>query len=102
VLTKDTDSVIEARQIERWRTMTPEEKLHAMSAASADVRELAMAGLRFRHPSASEREIFLRSAILTIGGENAVKVYPEAAALVMLSPGSFAVAATRACAGVGR
>ena len=62
--------------------MTPEDKLHAMSAASADVRELAMAGLRLRHPSASEREIFLRYAILTIGAENAVKVYPEAAALV--------------------
>ena len=35
--------------------MTPEEKLMATASASDAVRELAMAGLRLRHPSPNQR-----------------------------------------------
>ena len=62
--------------------MTPEQKLRAAASASAAVRELAMAGIRLRHPAAEEREVFLRYAMLTLGVENAVMVYPEARPLV--------------------
>lgn len=50
----------------------------AAASASAAVRELAMAGIRLRHPSAGDREVFLRYAMLTLGVENAVMVYPDA------------------------
>jgi hypothetical protein len=82
VLSRDTDPLIEARQVERWRAMTAEEKLMTAASASAAVRELAMAGLRLRHPSANEREIFLRYAMLTLGVETAAMVYPDARPLI--------------------
>jgi len=82
VLNRDTAPSIEARQVERWREMTPEQKLMAAASASAAVRELAMAGLRLRHPAANEREIFLRYAMLTLGVQNAVMVYPDARPLI--------------------
>lgn len=62
--------------------MTADEKLALVGAANAAVRELAMAGLRARHPQADARELFLRYALLTLGRENAVRVYPEARALL--------------------
>ena len=58
--------------------MTPDEKFAQVGAATAAVRELAMAGLRARHPSAGERELFLRYAILTIGLDAATRIYPDA------------------------
>lgn len=58
--------------------MSPEEKLRLAASASASVRALAMAGLRLRHPDATDREIFLRYAMLTLGAESARMVYPEA------------------------
>jgi hypothetical protein len=73
---------MEARQVARWRAMTPEQKLLAGASASAAVRELAMAGIRLRHPSADDREVFLRYALLTLGAENAVMVYPDARPLI--------------------
>lgn len=62
--------------------MTPAEKLALAASASAAVREIAMAGLRLRHPAAGDREIFLRYAMLTLGVEAAVMVYPDARPLV--------------------
>lgn len=68
-------------QVARWRTMSPAEKLALTEAASASVRQLAMAGLRLRHPGADEREIFLRYAMLTLGPAAAIAVYPDAKSL---------------------
>jgi hypothetical protein len=39
------------------------------------------AGIAARHPLASPRERFLRRAIVLLGRELAVQVYPDAAAL---------------------
>jgi hypothetical protein len=77
-LSGDTSPAIEARQIARWRSMTADEKFALAAAATAAVRELAMAGLRVRHPAAGERELFLRYAVLTIGRDAAVRIYPDA------------------------
>ncbi len=58
--------------------MTADEKFALAGAASAAVRELAMAGLRVRYPKAGERELFLRYAFLTIGPEATARIYPDA------------------------
>ena len=80
-LSGDTSRTMEARQIARWRAMTADEKFAAAGAASAAVRELAMAGLRARYPEAGERELFLRYAFLTIGPDATTRIYPDARAL---------------------
>ncbi len=58
--------------------MTADEKFALAGAASAAVRELAMAGLMTRYPSAGPRELFLRYAILTIGPGMTLRIYPDA------------------------
>lgn len=45
------------------------------------VYDLALAGVRQRHPHASPREQFLRLAVLTLGRDLACRAYPEIAAL---------------------
>ena len=80
-LPSDTSREAARIQIEIWRSMTPRQKAEAVDALSRSVREMAMAGIRQRHPQANERECFLRYAVLTLGKDLAVKAYPEAAVL---------------------
>ena len=80
-LSQDTSAETEARQIQRWRDMSPTQKAALVSALSRNARDLALAGIRLRHPAASERECFLRLAALTLGVELARRVYPELADL---------------------
>lgn len=77
------DTTPEASEVQaaRWRTMTPSEKWEVVAALSRVTRELAERGIRARHPDASAREVFLRLAILQLGRELAVQVYPDAAHL---------------------
>jgi len=77
ILSDDTSAEVERQQIEIWRRMHPSEKAGLMAAASRSVRTLALAGLRSRHPAASEREIIARFAALTLGRPLAVKAYPD-------------------------
>jgi hypothetical protein len=42
---------------------------------------MAQAGVRHRYPAASDREVFLRLAIITLGRDLAVRVHPEIDAL---------------------
>lgn len=64
-------------QFARWRQMTPAEKLAQTDMLRASVLHLARIGLRMRYPAASEREIFLRGAELSLGPALARTVYPE-------------------------
>lgn len=73
----DTADDIVQRQIEGWRKMTAAEKLAVVAGLSIAVRQLALAGVRQRHPHASPREQFLQLAIVTLGPELARKAYPE-------------------------
>ena len=59
----------------------PFDKARAVAELSRSVRELAIAGIRQRHPGASERECLLHFAMLTLGREVACRVYPDAASL---------------------
>lgn len=80
-LADDTSLDVEARLIEGWRRMSPAEKAAMVSALCRSTREMALAGIRHRYPSASQREQFLRLAILTLGRELAASAYPEIAQL---------------------
>ena len=81
VLSADTSPAIERLQIEAWRRMSPLDRLRAANALSRQVQALALAGIRHRHPRASERECFLRLAAIKLGRERAVQLYPDAAGL---------------------
>ncbi|HLH19720.1 MAG TPA: hypothetical protein VKX45_21030 [Bryobacteraceae bacterium] len=65
--------------LEIQRRMTPGEKLARALEHSRFARSLVMAGLRRRHPEATEREIFLMFARQTLGPELFEKVYSESA-----------------------
>jgi hypothetical protein len=56
--------------------------MQTVSALSHDAQELALAGIRMRHPEASERECPLRLAEIKIGRELTARLYPEARTLL--------------------
>jgi hypothetical protein len=58
----DTDPAVEALLIERYRSMSPAEKLERVRALNHAVQELALADIRRRHPNVDERELSLRLA----------------------------------------
>jgi hypothetical protein len=64
---EDTSYETELLLIERWRSMTPDEKAALTAQASRDLRNLTLAGLRQRIPEASERELGIRFAALAYG-----------------------------------
>ena len=59
--------------------MTPAETAATITGLTQSVYELARAGIRQRYPEASEREQFLRLAIVSLGSDLARKVDPEIA-----------------------
>lgn len=73
----DTDAESERRQIERWRAMSPAEKLQVVAELNAAADTMALAGIRLRHPGASPREQFLWLASVKLGRDLARQVYPE-------------------------
>lgn len=76
-LSADTPLEIERLQIENWRRMSPAEKAAIVSGLTNAVYELALAGVRQRHPDSTPREHFLRLAIVMLGPELARKAYPD-------------------------
>ena len=76
-LSLDTSPEVEQRQVERWRQMTPAQKAAIVSGLTQAVHQLALAGVRLRYPEASERELFLRLALITLGDDLARRAYPE-------------------------
>jgi len=84
VLTADTTADVEQRQIDSWRRLSPRERLRLVSDTSRAVMNLSLAGIRRRHPRASERECFLRLAAILLGVDATRRVYPDAAQLADL------------------
>ena len=74
---KDTSPEAWKVFLEIQRRMTPGEKLARVLEHSEFARSLVIAGLRRRHPEASEREIFLMFARQKLGPELFEKVYGE-------------------------
>lgn len=75
----DTSRTAVARQIAIWRAMDPSDKARLVASLSRAVEHMARAGIRQRHPQASDRERLLRFAILKLGPELARRAYPDAA-----------------------
>lgn len=84
VLAADTTSDIEQRQVDSWRHLPPSEKMRVVSYTTRAVMNLSLAGIRSRHPQASERECFLRLAAILLGVDTARRIYPDAAQLTAL------------------
>jgi hypothetical protein len=63
---RDTHPQIESLRIEGFRRMTPAEKFAQVAALTRNVRDLALAGIRMRHPGVSDREARMRLAALTL------------------------------------
>ncbi len=82
MLSRDSLPEVERLQIALWRRMSPLEKARAVDGLSRAAQELALAGIRKRHPHASEPECQLRLALLKLGPRLAVRAYPEAADLL--------------------
>ena len=80
VLSRDTSPEAEQRQVALWRGMTPMQKARLISSSSRAAQLLCLAGIRRRHPDASEEERMLRLARIKLGPELFALSYPEAAA----------------------
>ena len=72
---RDTTVEIERRQIEAWRAMSPARKLAIVSQLTLAAEELARAGIRERHPKATEREIELRLGALRLDRDTMIRVF---------------------------
>ena len=84
VLAADTTAEIEQRQIDSWRRLSVPGRMRLVSDTTRAVMNLSLAGIRRRHPQASERECFLRLAAIVLGVDTARRVYPDAAHLTDL------------------
>ena len=73
---RDTPPEIEEMVLERYRQMSPGEKLQAVQDMNRTVQLMALAGIRSRHGSdLSERELRLRLAALWLDRETMIEVY---------------------------
>ena len=74
-LARDTSPEAEEELLARLRAMAPWEKMALMSGLIRSAEELSLAGLRARHPEASEEELFLRLAALRLDRATMLRVY---------------------------
>lgn len=74
----DDDPRIEAMQLARFRDAPAADKVRALDALNRQARQMAMAGLRLRHPGASPEELRRRLADLLLGKDLARRAYGEA------------------------
>ena len=72
----DTPPEVEAILLEKYRQMSPQEKIHAIQDLNRTVLLMALAGIRSRHgQNLSEREQQLRLAALWLDRETMIKLY---------------------------
>ena len=72
---RDTSEAASRRYHELLRERPPYERLAQAMALSKMTRELAMAGLRSRHPDASADELRVRLAVRLYGREAATRIF---------------------------
>ncbi len=75
LLSADTPREIEQFQIEHFRRMSAQRKLELVGDLNRAVRELALAGLRQRHPQDTPKQLRRRLADLLLGPELAERAY---------------------------
>jgi hypothetical protein len=71
----DTGEKADRFQFDMLRRMSPSERAVLMTELTLSAQRLAFAGLRLRHPNASDDEIWLRLAARRLGAETVRKVY---------------------------
>jgi hypothetical protein len=71
----DTDEATEGYLFERLRALPPWRKAEMLSASTRAACDLAMAGLRQRHPAAQAAELRRRLAALVLGREAAIALF---------------------------
>jgi hypothetical protein len=71
----DTSIVAEQVQFDCYRALSPAEKLEIIEQIARDARALSLAGLRLRHPQATQEELELREAALRLGPELARAIH---------------------------
>ena len=74
----DTDPRVHDFQIRGYRAMDAAQKFRLIDDMWNTDRELALAGLRARHPDADEAEIQRLMAVLFLGSELAERIYGAA------------------------
>jgi hypothetical protein len=74
-LAEDTQPAAEAVLIELLRSASPARKIALVLSANHTARELALTGLRERHPTDSPAQLRRRLADLWLGPELAAKAY---------------------------
>jgi hypothetical protein len=72
---RDTDPRALEVFLHLQRKMTAGEKIRAVFALNDLVRRIAEAGIRAQYPTASESEIFLRSAARRLDRDTMIRVY---------------------------
>ncbi len=81
-LSADTSRAIEDQQVDAWRRMSSVDIAHALSAAWSAGTQLAWFGLKDRFPDATDDELRVRYAVMTLGRDLAVRMYPHARTLI--------------------
>lgn len=71
---RDTSSAAFERQLEAFRAMTPGERVAIAAAMSDEIRALAEAGIRDRHPGYTDAQVANSLAEILLGPELAAKV----------------------------
>lgn len=71
----DTPAAVEAIVVERWRLMSPLERFEQVAALNDSCMTMAEAGVRLRHPSASEHDVRLRVLSLRLGRDLMISAY---------------------------
>ena len=80
---EDTDYTTELRLFELLRALSPRQKADMLTRLARSTHRLRMAGLRLRWPHASEQELRLRAAAISLGREQMIRWFgwdPETAA----------------------
>jgi hypothetical protein len=72
---QDTSPAQVARYHQLLRAMTPEQRVSATVSLCNGVRVAAIAGLRQRHPQASDAELRVRLMVRLYGRTQAVRVF---------------------------
>jgi hypothetical protein len=74
VRARDTSQTAFERQLGAFRAMTPGERVAAAAAMSEEIRALAEAGIKDRHPTFTESQVADALAEILLGEELARKV----------------------------
>lgn len=71
----DVHPDVERIVVEGWRSMSAAEKVRQVRELTDTARRFAMAGIRRRHPGASEREVRLRLASFWLDRATMVRLF---------------------------